>query len=164
MDQKRKRLSDILSESERKRLFGNWSQVKAAPDFGQVLPPGLYTCRIREGRFDTSRKGTPGYTIEFEILDGDFAGRRLWRTLWFTEDAKRGTKRDLDKLGVTDPETQLQAPLPRGIICAVRVSVEADDKGNDVNRVRAFDVLRVEPPEQEPFAPPTPEIEGGQAE
>ena len=158
MDQNRKRLSDILSEGQRKSIFGNWDQVQAAPDFGQLLPPGLYACRIRDGRLDTSaRKGTPGYTLEFEIIEGEFKGRRLWHTLWFTERAKAGTKCDLEKLGVTDPENQLHQALPRWIICAVRAATEQDDKGNDVNHVRSFDVLRIEPPEPEPFAPLAPD-------
>jgi hypothetical protein len=165
MEQNRKRLSDILSEGQRNSIFGNWSQVKAAPDFGQLLPPGPYACRILDGRLDTSaRKGTPGYVLEFQIIEGDFKDRHVWHTLWFTERALPGTKRDLEKLGITDPENQLQAQLPRWIICNVRVAVEADDKGNDVNRVRSFDVLRVEPPEPEPFAPPPPNGEGGPAQ
>jgi len=162
MDQQRKRLSDILSEGEQKSIFGNWNQVKAAPDFGQLVTPALYTCRILDGRLDTSsRKNTPGYTLEFQIIEGEFKDRHLWHTLWFTERALPGTKRDLEKLGITDPENQLHQPLPRWIICAVRVIIELDDKSNEVNRVRSFDVLRVEPPEPEPFAPPSSNGEGG---
>ena len=29
-------------------------------------------------------KSTPGYKIEFEILDGDYRGRKLWHDCWLT--------------------------------------------------------------------------------
>jgi hypothetical protein len=149
---RKKLLSDILSEGERKKLFGNWSQVRPAPDYGP-LPAGLYTARLRDGYFETANTGTPCYCLEFEITEGDHSGRRVWHRLWFTERALPGTKRDLLRLGVTDPETQLERALPRWFVCKVRLGIEADNKGEQKNVVRTFEVLRIDPPEVDPFTP-----------
>ena len=47
------------------------------------------------------------------------------------------------------------ATVPPGRIrCNVRVALRRDDDGTEYNRVRGFDVLRVDEPEVDAFAPP----------
>ena len=66
----------------------------AAGDFGRV-PRGEYVCHVTQGELESSRtKGTPGYKIEFTILDGDFKGRKLWLDCWLTPAALPQSKRD----------------------------------------------------------------------
>jgi hypothetical protein len=48
---------------------------------------------------------------------------------------------------------QLEQPLPRGIVCGVRLALRKDDNRVERNRVVRFDVLRIETPQADPFAP-----------
>jgi Protein of unknown function (DUF669) len=148
----RPRLSDILDgnvESIRKQ----WGETEAAADFAP-LPSGTYTCRVIAGELFTAKSGTPGYKLTFRILDGEHAGRQVWHDLWLTPAALPMTKRDLGKLGVTDPG-QLESPLPTGIRCSVKVALRRDDEGTQYNRIRGFDVLGIDadPAVDPDFAP-----------
>lgn len=148
----RTRLSDILRGADRDKINQAWNETKAADDFAP-LPSGEYVARIVAGEtFESRSNGTPGYKLTFRIIEGDFAGRQFWHDLWFTPAALPMTKRDLAKLGVTSLE-QLDAPLPHGIRCRVKLALRRDDDGTEFNRVRTFEVLGIDRPEPDPFAP-----------
>src|SRR5262249_56784339 len=84
--------------------------------------------------------------LTFEVIDGEFAGRRCWHKIWLTEAARQQAKRDFDKLGVTDPETQLEAGIPLGVIrCRVRVTKRTADDRAEVNEVKTFDEIGIDP-------------------
>jgi hypothetical protein len=61
-------------------------------------------------------------------------------------------KRDLGKLGVTSLE-QLERPLPPGIRCRVKLALRRDDDGTEFNRVKSFEVVGIDTPAQDAFAP-----------
>lgn len=147
----RKSLSDILRSSDRQNLSQLWNSTKPADNFAP-LPTGTYTCHVLGGEPAVSRSGTPGYKVTFRVIEGEFTGRQLWTDFWLTPAALPITRRDLGKLGITDPE-QLDRPLPRGIRCGVKVVKRTRDDGTDHNEVRAFDVLGIDTPERDPFAP-----------
>lgn len=151
----RRKLSDILTGQAR-HLQSVWDQTAAADDFAP-LPAGEYAARILSGELFTSKKGTPGYKLTFEVAAGDHEGRRVWHDVWLTPAALPMTIRDLGKIGITDL-AQLDNPLPAVLLCRLKLSLRRDDDGNDFNRVRSFDVIGVE---QEPFAPA--DQEGGSA-
>ena len=146
----RKKLSDILSDGERKSYFGGWSQVKAAGDF--VIPKGEYVAQLTDASAHEAKTGTKGIKLVFEVAEGEHAGRKIFHDLWLTEAAKPQTKRDLDALGITDPERQLDGPTPQGIVVALTVTVQKDEDGTERNRVRRIKFLRVEP--DDAFEPP----------
>jgi hypothetical protein len=133
--------------------FGDrWRSTDAADEFGP-LPAGEYVAVIDRGELTTvGAKGTPSYKLTFRIVEGDLTGRLCWHDVWLTPAAIPQAKRDLGKLGVTDPK-QLDAPIPRGVICKVRLALRRDDDGVERNRVQRFDVLRIETPEADPYAP-----------
>jgi hypothetical protein len=124
--------------------------VKAAGDF--IVPKGEYVALLTEGFAHEAKTGTAGIKLVFEIMEGEHAGRKLFHDLWLTEAAKPQTKRDLDALGITDPERQLDGPVPQGIVVALTVVVRTDDDGIEQNRIRRIKFLRVEPADA--FAPP----------
>lgn len=146
------RLSDILSnngDDELKKLF---DETEAAGEMGP-LPPGEYVAHILAGELETSRtNATPGYKLTFSVIEGEFAGRRFWHDCWLTPAALPQTKRDLAKLGVTALE-QLERPLPRFIRCKVKLALRRDNDGNERNRVKQFEVVGLDMPEADPFAP-----------
>lgn len=146
------KLTDILQNGDGERIRQAWNDTQAADEFGP-LPAGEYTAHIIDGDLEQSRrKGTPGYKLTFKIIEGDYTGRQFWLDLWLTEAALPQTKRDLRKLGVTDL-TQLEQPLPRGIRVKAKVALRRDDDGTEYNRVRRFDVLGIDEPERDEFAP-----------
>ena len=148
----RKSLSDILHNGDQEALSRAWGETKAAEDF-VPLPSGEYVARIVGGELFTSKtKGTAGYKLAFRVLDGDHQGRQFWHDVWLTPAALPMAKRDLSKLGVTALE-QLERPLPPGIRCKVKLALRKDDDGTETNKVRRLDVIGIDPPEQDAFAP-----------
>jgi len=145
------KLSDILNGHG-----GNfdtvWNSTQAVGEFGPV-PRGAYICHVTKGELESSRTNrTPGYKVEFTILDGEFKGRKLWLDCWLTPAALPQTKRDLAKLGITSP-AQMEQSLPRGIRCNVTAVLRKDDNGVERNKVRTFEVVGIDTPEVDPFAP-----------
>ena len=101
-------------------------------------------------------KGTPSYKLTFRVLEGDYTrAASFWHDVYLTPAALPMAKRDLGKLGVTALE-QLERPLPPGIRCRVKLALRRDDDGNEYNRVRTFDVVGIDPPEADAFAPQRP--------
>lgn len=146
----RKKLSDILYASDRESLHRAWATTEAAAEFAP-LPRGEYTFRILSGElFVSKRNSTPGYKLTLEVTEGEFAGRRAWCDFWLTPAALPMSKRDLDKLGITSLD-QLERPLPPGILIKGKLSLRADDDGNESNRLTRFECIGVEPPDT--FAP-----------
>jgi hypothetical protein len=147
----RKKLADILENSDREKLGQVWESTKAAEDL-KPLPSGEYRCSVASGELFNSKQGTPGYKIKLVVLDGEHANRIVWHDVWLSEAALPMAKRDLGKLGVTSPE-QLERPLPEGIIVKAKVALRKNDDGTEYNRVNRLDLVAIEPPEPEPFAP-----------
>jgi hypothetical protein len=159
----RKSLSDILREGDRQNLSHAWGETQAAEDFAP-LPSGEYVARIVGAELFTSKtKGTAGYKLAFRVLEGEHQGRQFWHDIWLTPAALPMAKRDLLKLGVTALE-QLERPLPPGIRCRVKLAFRRDDDGTEYNRVKRFEVIGIDLPEQDAFAPTdTPEPPQGAA-
>jgi hypothetical protein len=148
------RLSDILSKSDAgDDLKQLWQDTEAAGEMGP-LPAGEYVAHVIAGTLEASRtNATPGYKLTFRVLEPTaHAGRQFWHDCWLTPAALPQSKRDLGKLGVVSLE-QLEAPLPRGIRCKVKLALRKDDDGNERNRVRSFEVVGIDKPERDVFAP-----------
>ncbi|MEQ8847413.1 hypothetical protein [Botrimarina sp.] len=134
-----------------------WNATEAADDFGP-LPPGEYLAAAERGELTTvGAKGTPSYKLTFRVVKGpsgsaDHVDRLFWHDVWLTPAALPQAKRDLGKLGVTEL-SQLERPLPPGIVCRVRLALRRDDDGAQRNRVVRFDVDHVAPPQADPYAP-----------
>lgn len=148
------RLSQILTGGS-VNFHKIWNATDAAVEFAP-LPRGVYVCHATGGELVTSRTNrTPGFKIEFTVIEGDFKGRKLWSDHWLTPAALPATKRDLAKLGITSPE-QMEQQLPRWIRCNVTVVVRKGDDGIEHNEVRLYEVLGIDKPEPDAFAPSDP--------
>jgi hypothetical protein len=155
----RRKLSDILNGGG-ESLRVAWASTAAASDF-RLLPAGIYIARIVSGELATAKNGTPSYKLTFKVLEGEHAGRQFWHDVWLTAAALPMAKRDLGKLGITSLD-QLEQPLPPGIRCKVKLALRRADDGTEYNRVRAFDVLGIDKPEDDDFAPGDTEgLKGG---
>lgn len=146
------KLSDILN-GHGGNFDDVWNSAEAAGEFGPV-PRGEYICHATKGELEKSTiKGTPGYKIEFTIIEGDFKGRKVWHDCWITPAAMPQTKRDLGKLGIKSL-AQTEQTLPRWFRCKVTVVLRKDDDAIERNKVRSFEVIGIDKPEADPFAPP----------
>ena len=144
-------LSNILAAGNGGNINDLWNKTAAADDF-KPLPPGSYVCRLASGELRQARTGTPEYVLTFKVLEGEHKGRQVWHSLYLTPAALPMAKRDCAKLGMTSPE-QMELPVPRGLRCKVQVSLRKDDNGTEQNRVRTFEVIGIDPPDVDPFAP-----------
>jgi hypothetical protein len=128
-----------------------WEQTAAAAEYGP-LPAGNYKARLTAVELFTAKgKGTPGVKLTLAIVEpAEYDGRKAWHDLWLTAAALPATKRDLAKIGITDPE-QLDQPVPEGIILAIRVAVRRDDDGTERNRITRFELDHIEAPAPNPF-------------
>lgn len=145
------KLTDILNNSG-DDFFNDWNSTDAADDF-PPLPPGDYVGDLMDATLGTSRQGTPCWTVTYEIQEpAEYVGRRIWHAFWLTKKALSMTKRDLKKLGVTDP-SQLEQPLPVIFRCKLRVALKSSDDGREFNQVIRFEVLETIEYEPDEFAP-----------
>ena len=154
MDTPRKPLAGILPGGGGDNdIFDRFDTAEAADDFGP-LPKGVYVALAVAGRLDKARTGTDGYTVEFRVIEGAYTGRRLWMTKYFTPAALPYTKRDLAKLGINNKAT-LHQPFPANrLVCKLTVVRRKDDDGVEKNEIKNLEVLRVQEPTADPFAPP----------
>jgi hypothetical protein len=141
---KRRTVEDILSGSGG-GINDIWDTVAPAGDDFDPLPPGVYRCIVTDGRVAESSTAKASYKVEFTIVEGPHASRKVWHDCWLTRDALHLAKRDLAKLRIFRPE-QLKQPPPTGIVADVRVALSTRDDGSVLNRVAAFKVVADAPP------------------
>lgn len=155
---KRKRLSDILRGNQQQEIEKLWNETEAAADLGP-LPRGEYLAEVHSIEATEAQTGTPGVTLTFRIIEGEYKGRRIWHTVWITKNALKFAKRDLAKLGIRE-FAQADQPLKARIICKLDLVLKTDDKDRKKNEVRNFDVKRLEPLQTDPFAEEPPVDKG----
>jgi hypothetical protein len=147
----RRSLSEILNDNDRTKLRQAWNNTQAAADL-KPLPTAEYVAHVLSGELDTARTGTLCYKLTFQVIEGEHTGRRFWHDIWLTAGALPMAKRDLAKLGVADLD-QLERPLPQGIRVKAKVVLRRDDDGIEHNRVKSFDVIGIDTPKPDAFAP-----------
>ncbi len=163
-----KKLADILAGHDNE-LRNQWNTTEAAGEFAPI-PAGTYKCHVAAVELFNAKTGTPGVKIMFDVCDGEFIGRRIFHDLWLTPAALPQTKRDCAKLGLDTLDKLESANVPPGCIkCDVKVTLRRSDDGAEYNRVQRFDVVSVDEPQADPFAPsepaePTPTQPAGKAE
>ena len=134
--------TDVLRDDEWDDLARLYQETEAALD-PEPLPAGDYEVHLVGGKLIRSNeKGTRGYRLAFEVVEGEYRGRRVWDTSWLTKDAMPTAKRKLAPLGIHSLD-QLREPLPDNVFCKVKVVVRREDDGSLWNRVLTIsDVVR----------------------
>jgi len=133
-------------------IFDRFDAAEAADDF-KPLPRGAYIALAVGGRLEKARTGTDCYTFEFRVTEGEYTGRRVWLSRYFTHAAIEYTKRDLKKFGINSGE-RLKAPFPAGrFVVKLTIVVRKTDDGIERNEVKNIEVVRLQEPEADPYAP-----------
>lgn len=134
--------TDVLREDEWDDLARLYEETEAAPD-PEPLPAGSYEVQLVHGKLIRSaEKATRGYRLTFEVVEGEYRGRRVWDTSWLTRDAMPTAKRKLAPLGIHSLD-QLREPVSENLFCKVKITVRREDDGSLWNRVLTVtDVVR----------------------
>tara|TARA_R100000808_G_C2116755_1_gene129146 strand:- start:45 stop:572 length:528 start_codon:yes stop_codon:yes gene_type:complete len=129
-----------------------WDKAEIAEEWGP-LPAGKYVADIVAGeKCKSARKGTPGYKLTFKVVEGEHEGRQFWHDIWITETSVSMAKRDLLKVGITDP-LNINQKLPSIFRCNVQLALREGDDGTEYNRLKRFHVVSTREFEKDPFAP-----------
>lgn len=127
-----------------------WNNTEAVEY--QPLPAGIYEAHV-SGELHKSKSGTPGYQLTFVVVDPEnHAGRRVWHDCWLTTKAMPRSKAELAKIGITKRE-QLDRPITPGTRCKIQVAIRMDDSGVSRNRISKIELMRVDQPTVDAFAP-----------
>ena len=120
-------------------------------DFGQVedtafevLPKGMYPCTIAECDFTYSQSaGNPMWTLQLEVSEGEFAGRKLFNHLVFKGAGLGITKQNLGRIRPDlletpfDPSDEEVIATMLGLAVKARVQVRKWE-GQDRNNVQGL--------------------------
>ena len=152
--------------------FGKIEPAKAR----EPLPQGTYNVRVLNGyheKKDEDKGKKECYKMAFEVIDGPHAGKRLYRTWWFTPKALPYAKRDLPGFGLNSPNA-LRESFPafgEEVVLSVFVVVQKRDGFEPFNEIKAFKNIVHKPVEsQSPadegspfggFSLDEPQAEGG---
>ena len=113
-----------------------------AADAHISIPPSLYFARIVSGRMTKTSRGEDGYKLTFEVVEGQYRGRRISRTWLFSERAIRFTKRDLCDLGLNHSK-QLREPYPpigRELYVTLNIGLKIGDEFfNIIEEIKLLD-------------------------
>jgi hypothetical protein len=140
----RPRLRDIV-RGDAADFQRAWDTTEASSGF-DPLPSGVYRCLVVAGQLFTSKaNATPGFKVEFQVIAGPFAERKIWHDIWLTSKALSMAKGELAKLGITNPG-QLEQPVPPGLIADVTVVQRSGDDGTTFNRVKTFKIIDADVP------------------
>jgi hypothetical protein len=101
----------------------------------ELLPKGTYAARATEAGLGKTSKGSEQVAVQFEIVDGEYAGRRLTWYGYFTDKTVDRTLESLEHCGWDGKSIQDLAGITRNEV-AIVVDHEPDDKGNIRARIR----------------------------
>ena len=62
----------------------DWDEVNEAQNF-TLIPEGSYTCKVTDVEEKTSSNDNEMWNVTWEVLDGEFAGRKVFDRVMFTE-------------------------------------------------------------------------------
>lgn len=109
----------------------------------EALPIGTYDCIIEKNEYQISKSsGKPMWSQTFQVVDGEYANRRIFNFMSFSEKALGGTKKYLNRIA---PELVTEDFNPKrdaneliGKSCRVKVKIEVYE---DNPRNKVADIL-----------------------
>ena len=106
----------------------------------EALPKAMYPCTIAECEFGYSQsKGTPMWTLQLEVSEGEYAGRKLFNHLVFAGAGLGITKQNLTRIrpdlmeSPMDPKDEETIASMLGLAVKAKVTVrkyEGEDRNN----------------------------------
>lgn len=151
------------------------SDVEPGQDFDTPIPKGVYKMKILDIKDEPSKSdGRPMYTVELEVIKGEWKGRRLWDYIKYEDDSSQWKLAQLlEALGVIGKEGKRKGSFNpakfEGKVVVVRVKHESNEDYNDgepTAKVGSMQPLPEDEPEEEgeAEAEATPAAEEGEEE
>lgn len=112
----------------------DFDQVNDAEDYSP-LPDGQYLCELVEVEEATTRDGNEWWKLRFEVLKGEYQGRRIFDSLFFSDKALKRVKLILNRLGLdVSGRLKLTPELLQGR--KVYIEVETEDYEDQEGKTR----------------------------
>ena len=103
-------------------------------------PAGTYACKVVKATEGQTTKGTAKIDISFEIVEGEFAGCRIYDGFFFTEKAYPRLKTVFNVLGLNaGGKITISEEKLLGKTCMIETEVDeyVDSKGQDRQKAKA---------------------------
>lgn len=108
----------------------DFTAVEDAQDFTPI-PDGEYRCRVAEVEETATQMGDDMWNVELEVVEGEYAGRRIFDRLVFSDSALKRVKLVCRELGIdVSGEVDLVPETIRGRDCIVTVVTEEYENRN----------------------------------
>jgi hypothetical protein len=105
---------------------------KAESNF-EPLPDGVYHVRLRDLTVKESKNGNTMWALEFEVVDEEYANRRLWTNLTQVEAALFKTN---EFFAAFDVPTTTDTDELLGCVCKAVVATETQQEGVGKGKIR----------------------------
>lgn len=116
------------------------------------LPPGEYRVGIMNSELKGTRSGGNMLSFTYEVMDGDFQGRKVWDrlNLWHSnpvtvEIAMRQLKSIATASGYPNPNYIPDSSELHGREMRVKLAIRKDDNGNEYQDIKAYLPLNAAP-------------------
>lgn len=131
-------MNSAVDFSEGESAVIDWNDVEDSSF--EALPKGIYPCVIADCEFTYSQSsGNPMWTLQLEVSEGEYAGRRLFTHLVFSSKALPITKQNLARIkpelleGPMDPADEEVIASMLGTPVKAKVTIrkyEGEDRNN----------------------------------
>ena len=113
----------------------------------EPIPAGVYVAQITDSEIKESKAGHEYLALTFEVLDGEFKGRKLWDNLNLSnpnETTKQIAERTLSSIvrsafghpaAIRDSSELHNKPLK------VRVVIQKDEQYGDKNQIKGYEAV-----------------------
>lgn len=143
------------------------SEVEPGQDFDTPIPKGVYKMKIIDIVDGESKQdGRPMYTVELEVVKGDWKGRRLWDYIKYEDDSSQWKLAQLlEALQVIGEKKRKGSFNPEkfiGTVVVVRVKHETNEDYNDGEPTAKVGSMQPLPEGEVEEAGEEPEAEAGE--
>lgn len=108
-----------------------------------VLPKGLYNCTIEKCEYKISKASKPMWSVQFNIDDGEYAGKKLFAFISFSDKALPGTKTTIKRIApefatqAFNPKTSADSMVGKPCRCKVDIDTYEGTTRNTVKQILA---------------------------
>lgn len=145
------------------------TDVEPGQDFDTPIPKGVYKMRILDIKDEPSKSdGRPMYTVELEVINGEWKGRRVWDYIKYEDDSSQWKLAQLlEALEVIGEKGKRKGSFNpakfKGKVVVVRVKHETNEDYNDGEPTAKVGSMQPLPEgEAEAVAAEEPEAEAGE--
>lgn len=131
---------NTFADGEEDSLMINLAEVEAMSF--EAIPKGSYPVVVEECDFQISKSsGKPMWNVKFSITEGEYANRKLWTYMSFSEKALPMTKTNIAVLapelldGAFNPKTVADEGTLVGRTALAKVAIEKGQDGNEDRNV-----------------------------